>query len=911
MDARATGLSREERDPGEAFRRYLKPGLGDLLASFGLDVCYHRAEDDRLFYRDATGHDREVADFVGGFGASLLGHNHPELVEVARQTLERAAPFHAQASIRVQAGLLAERLAQRVSRSVGGEWVAVLANTGTEATEVAIKHAELERSARIDRVLGDLRDRVRDLRSGLRDGRVREPDDLPRRVTELTGGGPFRAVDEALDGLLDTATAALEAEPVLFALERGFHGKTTGSLKLTHKSEYRRPWRRMGIRSAFLDPRDPGCVQAALHEALVRYPTLAVAADGTASLSEARLSSVVATFVEPVQGEGGVREVPEELLRALRVAADEWGFPLVFDEIQCGLGRCGTFLASERPGVRGDYYLFSKALGGGLAKVSALLVERDRYHEELSTMHTSTFAEDELSSAVALRVLEIVERDSLEDRCDARGRVLRRRLSEVAERFPRLVREVRGRGLMVGVALEPTGDLGSPLLRALSDQELLAHLASGYLLRAHGVRVAPTLSAPTTLRLEPSAYVTDAAIDRLCSGLEDYLRALEASDVRRIVDRVLSLPDESPRRSPPRASAGAKRPTATVEFDHQVAFLAHFTEPGTLRTWEPGLAHLADGDCERLVGNTLRFLRPFVVDRGFLRSPRGPTVRVDLIGVPFTSEQALASLRAGSDWALDLVREAVELAREGGNSVAGLGGHTSIVTGAGTRVAEDDMALTSGNSLTVAAAYEAACTVVGRTRALDELRVGVAGASGNVGAMLAELASEDFREVVLVGTERHRPLLARVAERIAASAVRIESIDALRDCDLVFTATNSPGVLLEPEHIGPGPVVICDVAIPPDVSPLVTAECPNATVLRGGIVLAPEGQELGLPALGLEADELYGCLAETILLGLARRRGHYSYGRLNLENVRRIQALAREHGFRIQPHHAAGRYLPL
>ena len=131
--------------------------------------------------------------------------------------------------------------------------------------------------------------------------------------------------------------------------------------------------------------------------------------DGVAHLVTRVVDPVVACFVEPIQGEGGVRPLTEPYLKALRAIADTYGFPLIFDEVQSGMGRVGTFLASEPAGVRGDYYVLSKALGGGLAEIGALLVQRDRYQHEFGYLHTSTFAEDDFASGVALAALDLIE----------------------------------------------------------------------------------------------------------------------------------------------------------------------------------------------------------------------------------------------------------------------------------------------------------------------------------------------------------------------------------------------------------------------------------------------------------------------------------------------------------------------
>ncbi len=958
-----TGAGRAEESPAagrQAYATYLKPRLARMLAAFGLDLSFHRAEGDRLFTLDG-GEEREVLDFIGGFGASLLGHNHPELIEVARRALDGRRPFNAQASIRGPAGLLARRLSERLQRITGRDYRATLASTGAEAVEAAIKHAELEMSLRNDRLLESLEERLRMLRLRLRDGRSFLPEGFLAAAAERLGVGRIATLEALLEHLRREAAEALGQEPRFLAVCGSFHGKSTGSLKLTYSRLYRHPWRRIGISTVFIPADDGEAVEREMERARVAFHTVAFEPDGRVELREQSLVNVSACFVEPIQGEGGIHELGPRLLEALRRAADEHGFPLVIDEIQSGMGRTGAFLALEAAGVRGDYYLLSKSLGGGLAKVSALLVDAARYRPDFGVLHTSTFAEDDYASLIALRVLEILERDNdaLIRRCRETGAALLGRLRQLRARHPRQLREVRGRGLMIGVELEPQIMSPSPLLRVLSEQNLLSYLAAGYLLRVHGIRVAPTLSERATLRIEPSAYVGREECDRLLAALEDLLVRLEASDTRQLVSYLVAGRRSGP---PPPAPAVERRPppprpvpSAAGEVP-RVAFLAHFSEPADLHAWEPRLAGFDDADCERFLDRTRGLLQPFVLDEAEVRSLSGERARVTVIGVPFTPEQAMESMRQGADWSLDLVRQGVELARQLGSSVVGLGGHTSIVTDNCRRIVEDELTLTSGNSLTVAAAWEASRqAAVGLGLDLGACRLGIAGGAGNVGATLAELAAEEVGGIVLIGRPGAGRFLRPVAERLyraalerlrqqpaaaearglaaalAASAgdllpslaadeaageilyrrlaaalgerapVRIaHSMEALRDCQLVVSATNSARPVIGAEHVGDGPVVICDVAVPQDVDSAVQRERPRALVIRGGMVRAPLGQQVEMPAMRLDGGQLWGCLAETILLGFTRQQGHFSYGELTAANVRRIRALAAEHGFEIE-----------
>ena len=148
-----TPLEEEASLGRAAYGRFLKPRVAEVLEAVALDVAYSRAEGDYLFYRDAAGSEVRVLDMMGGFGASLFGHNHPLLVARAQEVLAARRPFNAQASVRGLAGRLSERLSERVKRATGRDYVVTLAATGTEAIEAALKLAELDRAARVQKCL--------------------------------------------------------------------------------------------------------------------------------------------------------------------------------------------------------------------------------------------------------------------------------------------------------------------------------------------------------------------------------------------------------------------------------------------------------------------------------------------------------------------------------------------------------------------------------------------------------------------------------------------------------------------------------------------------------------------------------------------------------------------------------------
>ncbi|HEY6122029.1 MAG TPA: aminotransferase class III-fold pyridoxal phosphate-dependent enzyme [Pyrinomonadaceae bacterium] len=787
------------------YGHYCRPGLTRMLHALSLDAVYERAEGDRLWQKKGD-ELVEVLDLVGGFGANLFGHYHPELVAEDRRLAEIKVPILAQGSCRQGAALLAKALSDRL-----GDYICIFTNSGAETVEAALKHAYLERG-----------------------------------------------------------------RPIYWALERAFHGKTLGAIQLT--PAYREPFSLFGPQVRFLNPLDPS----------------------TWAEAEAEVDQVSAAYIEPVQGEGGINVLPQDFVDWLTSVCRRNRIPLVVDEIQSGMGRTGQFLASQSMGVMPDYLCLSKSLGGGLAKIGALLIKRERFIDEFSVKHTSTFAEDDRSCLIALKALEILERDNLPGRCQALGEHLKDKLEDLRKRFPDHIRDVRGLGLMVGIELQDLSDSPSSTLRMLSQQDYLGYLATAYLLNVHRIRIAPALSQPSTIRIEPSAYISTTDLDTFVTAFSRFCEALEALDIRHLTAYQVDRPSglianyNEPRPFKREAPRTPKR----------VAFLGHLILPEHAPLWDPSLRAFAPGDLEAYMARPSRILGPTVFDQINVQSRTGDEVHLKYIALDLTPGQILKSMRTrDTRWITDKIEESVEMAREEGCSVIGLGAYTSIISGNCQRVKTNGIALTSGNSLTVGMGIKAlkrSAETAGIN--LSSARMGIVGATGNIATTYAIMMGPELAELVLIVRDANSPRLQSVVEQIkeAAPAVRITvvaDLAALRDCSLIVTASNTAEPLLHPEHVANEPVVICDISVPSDVSPEMSTKRPNAIVIHGGIVRLPHNEDFIIGGLPLERGHVYACMAETLLMGLEGINSHGSYGPVRADGVFRALSMAEKHGF--------------
>jgi acetylornithine/N-succinyldiaminopimelate aminotransferase len=170
-----------------------------------------------------------------------------------------------------------------------------------------------------------------------------------------------------------------------------------------------------------------------------------------------------AILIEPVQGEGGVRVVPNSFLKALRELADRHGLLLVFDEVQTGIGRTGDLYAYQHTGVVPDVLATAKALGGGFP-IGAFLATADAAKGMTTGTHGSTFGGNPMAMAIANAVLDIVLAPGFLDRVRYNAILFRQRLAELKDRHPSVISDVRGEGLLLGLrSVGPSGAFADAL----------------------------------------------------------------------------------------------------------------------------------------------------------------------------------------------------------------------------------------------------------------------------------------------------------------------------------------------------------------------------------------------------------------------------------------------------------------
>ncbi|MBI3926757.1 MAG: aminotransferase class III-fold pyridoxal phosphate-dependent enzyme [Armatimonadetes bacterium] len=286
---------------------------------------------------------------------------------------------------------------------------------------------------------------------------------------------------EAVEGALKLARIAT-GRIGLVAADNAFHGKTFGSLSVSGRPTYREPF----------EPLLPGVRH-------VPYGELA-------ALDEAVDDGIAAVILEPVQGEGGIHVPPDGYLQGALELCHSRGALLIADEVQTGLGRTGRMFAVEHWSVEPDLLCLAKALGGGIMPIGAFMGTPEvwRALRGRPTLHTSTFGGNPMACAAALATLRVLEREDLPGRARTTGAELRQRLESVRERYPDVIREVRGLGLLLGIELVDEGVAGSVLTE---------------MVRRHVIAVY-TMNQPRVIRFEPPLTFGPAEIRQAVEALE-------------------------------------------------------------------------------------------------------------------------------------------------------------------------------------------------------------------------------------------------------------------------------------------------------------------------------------------------------------------------------------------------------
>jgi putrescine aminotransferase len=311
--------------------------------------------------------------------------------------------------------------------------------------------------------------------------------DLAEKLAQITPGNLkfsffCNSGAEAVEGAIKLARLATKKTEIISTVN-AFHGKTFGALSATGREIYKAPFR----------PLVGGFVHVPFGD--------------VEAIKEAISEKTAAVILEPIQGEGGIVIPKPDYLPKVRQVCTENNVLLIIDEIQTGLGRTGKMFAVEHYGVEPDIMTVAKALGGGVMPIGAFIGTPKVWSAFAPNplIITSTFGGNPLACAAASASIDVILEENLCEKAHEMGQYLFKGLEMIRKRYPLIISEVRGKGLMIGLELTKEG-LGGLVMPEMAK---------------NGITAVYTLNNPKVIRFEPPLVITKAQIDRVLKVVED------------------------------------------------------------------------------------------------------------------------------------------------------------------------------------------------------------------------------------------------------------------------------------------------------------------------------------------------------------------------------------------------------
>lgn len=315
---------------------------------------------------------------------------------------------------------------------------------------------------------------------------------------------------EAVEGALKLAKIATGKSRIVYC-KGSFHGKSLGALSVTGRNKYKQ----------YFGPLVPlsqevtyGCIDE-LHNVLKKY------------------NDISAFIVEPIQGEGGIIVPPKGYLKKAEALCKQHKVLLIIDEVQTGFGRTGYWFSSDEENVYPDILCMAKSLGGGVMPIGAYITTQEVWNKgygslEKCLLHTSTFGGNTWASAAAIATLEYIQQHNLVEETKIKGGYLLKQLQVLKDKYP-LLKEVRGKGLMIGLEFHSVKDnrFFNKFLKGKTGElleEYVGGLIATELLNNYNIITAYTLNNPNVIRIEPPLTISYEELDGFVYALENILK---------------------------------------------------------------------------------------------------------------------------------------------------------------------------------------------------------------------------------------------------------------------------------------------------------------------------------------------------------------------------------------------------
>lgn len=939
----------------DAFKYYARPLTSKLLETMELNKHYFHGEGDYLFYEQKN-KIHKVLDLTGGYGANILGHRNPQILNIVQAWRESGAPSLTQGSLRKDAGLLAKKISDILQDETSeGPWITTFSNTGTEAIEAAYKHSLIHFKHKLTELKQEIE---KEMNQALIKIRNSEPElqkkiikhiriELYNKISDLRMNEDRKSyflhqisnvhdISEVISLVREINDLQCSERPVMIALEKAYHGKTMGALSLTYSESFRNAFylnTELNQNTIFVSQYIDSVKLEEVIEGTKRdLLFLGVSPTGIHWLKHS-FSQVAAAFVEPIQGEAGIIPVSENFLAQLKKHSLQENFLLVFDEIQAGMFRTGTMTSGAHAHITADIYTFSKSLGGGVAKIAATTINQRKYVEEFGFLHTSTFSDDDFSSRISLEVLDILTNTDVVSEGMKMADYLWARLSTLQGQFPEIINQIRGKGLMLAIEFKDRlAEMGFEF-KAICDSKMQGYMMASALLNHENLRMSPSLSNNLTLRIQPSLFINMIQVEELIAGLKNLCISLENKDVKYFLDCI--YPDQN--------VENKLAPDLKVNFtpgERPVAvFLCHLIDSSHIKKVTRSMKLVENETLLKKLALTKDLAEFEIYHAQTMTDSSGKEIDVLMLGIAVTSEELKKTFTSKQKYkVVQKVQNAIDFAKELGATTVGLGQFTSIVSGNGLYLDSRGMNLTTGNAFTIGLTVQSALrSAQDKNLDLANCSVSIIGAAGNIMSVATSLMADHVAKIQMIhhspieSSQKYQQTTRKILTDIVNSSatskvvnvikthwknqdvlsflaipevqevlVATSDLNEISKSDIVLCGASASNGFLNLDMFKQGAIVV-DVAVPPSIKPemlkKLKSERPDLTYHLGGVAQIPNKQSIDFFLFPLGENECYACMAETFALGFSGRKNFLNIGDLNKKIVLEVQDVAKNAGF--------------
>lgn len=410
-------------------------------------------------------------------------------------------------------------------------------------------------------------------------------------------------------------------------------------------------------------------------------------------------------------------------------------------------------------------------------------MNRKKYVDDFGILHTSTFAEDDFSSAIALEVLNVLQGDnSPVEEGLKNATYLWARLNSLRTRFPDIVREIRGKGMMLAIEFtDKLSEMGFEF-KTICDSRMQGYMIASALLNHENIRMSPSLSNNLTLRVQPSLYFSRVHVEELMTGLTHMCKALREKQIAYFLSCMYPTQTVNNIQTPPLTThiEKGKRPLAV--------FLCHLIDEVHVKKITKALRNVDNKTLMHKL-SLMKDLADFEIYHAqTIVDNNAKEMDIVMLGVPISSEELKSTFTSRQRFkVVQKVQRAVNYAKELGASTVGLGQFTSIVSGNGLYLNSRGMNLTTGNAYTVSLAVQSAL------RSAEEKNVHVRsacvsliGAAGNIMSVASSLMADHVGKVILVhhtvidASSKYQQATRKILDDVAASAADSKVCETVR-----------------------------------------------------------------------------------------------------------------------------------